>query len=111
MMDELAELLPDFPGAANRTCCFAHILNLVVKRILSLFDDDADNAAQSAEKRLCNLTSKLDLDDDDIDDNEDFGPNRFVPISVDDELRALNNGEDLPPFVLPLHLFEQSLPR
>lgn len=96
MMDELAVLIPTFPGAINRTRCFAHILNLVVKRILSLFDDDSDDAAQSAEKRLHNLASALDLEDDGSDDDtDDFGPDRSVSVSVDAELEALNEGEDL----------------
>ena len=38
MIDELATLLNDFPGSTNRTRCFAHILNLVVKSILQQFD-------------------------------------------------------------------------
>jgi hypothetical protein len=38
MIDELATLLDDFPGSTNRTRCFAHILNLVVKSILRQFD-------------------------------------------------------------------------
>jgi hypothetical protein len=38
MIDALAELVIAFPGAANRTRCFTHILNLVVKVILRQFD-------------------------------------------------------------------------
>ena len=38
MIEELANLLDNFPGAANQTRCFTHILNLVVKSILSQFD-------------------------------------------------------------------------
>ncbi|KAF8886590.1 hypothetical protein BD779DRAFT_1441552 [Infundibulicybe gibba] len=32
MIDELAKLISAFPGAANRTRCFTHILNLTAKR-------------------------------------------------------------------------------
>jgi len=38
MIDALAELIVTFPGAVNRTRCFTHILNLVMKAILHQFD-------------------------------------------------------------------------
>ena len=38
MVEMLEVLIDDFPGAANQTCCFLHILNLVVKSILKQFD-------------------------------------------------------------------------
>ena len=38
MVESLEELIDDFPGAANQTRCFLHILNLVVKSILKQFD-------------------------------------------------------------------------
>ena len=55
MIQELANLIDDFPGPANQTRCFLHILNLVVKSIINQFDlpkakkkagpgdDDGDN--------------------------------------------------------------------
>ena len=38
MIEHLATLLDNYPGAANRTRCFAHILNLVAKCIMKQFD-------------------------------------------------------------------------
>ena len=38
MVKTLEVLIDDFPGAANQTSCFLHILNLVVKSILKQFD-------------------------------------------------------------------------
>jgi hypothetical protein len=38
MIEHLAVLIETFPGAANQTRCFAHILNLVVKSILRQFE-------------------------------------------------------------------------
>jgi len=38
IIEELANLLDNFPGAANQTRCFTHILNLVVKSILAQFE-------------------------------------------------------------------------
>lgn len=38
MIEELTRLLPDFPGSANHTRCFLHILNLIAKTVISQFD-------------------------------------------------------------------------
>ena len=38
MIEELTNLLENFPGPANQTRCFTHILNLVVKSIIQQFD-------------------------------------------------------------------------
>jgi hypothetical protein len=38
MVDELFIHLPNFPGQKGCVCCFDHILNLVAKCILQLFD-------------------------------------------------------------------------
>jgi hypothetical protein len=94
MIAELVPLLPGFKGDENRTRCFAHILNLVVKRILSLFDDDSEDAAQSAEKRLQSLASAVDLESED-EDEDNNSPDRSVPIPVDAEMEEICQGEDL----------------
>ena len=38
MVEHLATLVENFPGAANQTRCFTHILNLVAKSVLRQFD-------------------------------------------------------------------------
>jgi hypothetical protein len=38
MVAELAKRLPEFPGSANHTRCFAHILNLIARSVIQLFD-------------------------------------------------------------------------
>ena len=38
MIKELEKLVVNFPGSANQTRCFFHILNLVVKSIIRQFD-------------------------------------------------------------------------
>ncbi|THU82348.1 hypothetical protein K435DRAFT_630757, partial [Dendrothele bispora CBS 962.96] len=38
MMESLEERLEDWAGRACHTCCFAHIINLVAKSLLKLFD-------------------------------------------------------------------------
>jgi len=89
MIDALGELIVAFPGAANRTRCFTHILNLVVKVILRQFDvpkAKAGEALDVASQALADLAGNIDLeevamkeDDDDgddgdnIDDREELG--------------------------------------
>ena len=38
MITEISRLIPEFGGQATCTCCFLHIINLVVKSILCEFD-------------------------------------------------------------------------
>jgi hypothetical protein len=38
MIDEMEMKLDDFPGSANRTWCFNHIINLVAKMLTKAFD-------------------------------------------------------------------------
>ncbi|KAJ7437457.1 hypothetical protein B0H11DRAFT_1650415, partial [Mycena galericulata] len=38
MIDTLATLLPNFGGKKDHTRCFTHIINLVAKSFLRLFD-------------------------------------------------------------------------
>ena len=68
MIDELASIVDVFPGAANRTQCFAHILNLVVKCIMKQFDVPSKNMKQIM---LAAVTDMLQQDtDEDGDANE-----------------------------------------
>ena len=79
MIDALAELLPAFPGGANRMRRFTHILNLVVKVILRQFDGAKEKANERLEGALHNIDDLvgdievLEGDDDELDDNEQEG--------------------------------------
>jgi hypothetical protein len=76
MVEELAELIDDFPGAANQTRCFLHILNLVVKSIIKQFDlpkskktsgddDDGDDGRlDQGTEELLQLAGDIDLEED-----------------------------------------------
>jgi hypothetical protein len=67
MIDELSELLDDFPGAANRTRCFTHILNLVAKSILKQFDlpkAEADEALDAAAQALADLAGDIEVEEE-----------------------------------------------
>ena len=79
MIDALAELLPAFPGGVNRTRCFTHILNLIVKVILCQFDgakEKTNEKLKGASHYLDDLVGDIEVlegDDDDLDDNEQEG--------------------------------------
>ena len=75
MVKHLSTIDENFPGAPNRTCCFAHILNLVAKSILRQFEvrktaGDAEPDDDNAIKVLAALAQELELEGD-IDDPEE----------------------------------------
>jgi hypothetical protein len=87
MIDALAELVVTFPGAANRTRCFTHILNLVVKVILRQFDMPkarADKAFDVASTALLDLAEDIESDEEIIEkrnadgDDDDDGEEGLV---------------------------------
>lgn len=66
MIEEISELVEEFPGAANQTRCFLHILNLVVKSIIKQFDlpqAQADTILDEAQTELLNLAGNLQLEE------------------------------------------------
>ena len=79
MIAELADLLDEFPGAANQICCFLHVINLVVKSIIKQFDlpkAQADGILDKATKELLALAGDIVLEDEEShnegkDDDED----------------------------------------
>jgi hypothetical protein len=89
MIDELRNLIPGFPGAKNRTRCFAHIINLVVKRILILFDNDSDDAVANTEKRLQEMN--IDINFEDLDSSDNDSP---ISVSVGEELEEICDQDD-----------------
>ncbi|SRR5258705_122076 len=102
MVKHLATLVENFPGAANQTRCFTHILNLVAKSILRQFDaakkaaDDSPDL-NDASDALASLALELedpesgslvgDDDQGDDDDEEDIGDD-------DDDVGGLGDGRD-----------------
>jgi len=63
MIDELADLLENFPGPSNHTRCFLHIINLVAKTLLKQFDlpkKAAEATLDNTEKELLDLADGLD---------------------------------------------------
>lgn len=73
MIEHLSTLVDDFPGAANQTRCFSHVLNLVAKSILRQFDVPKKNSnvatdLNDAANVLAGLTQELELDET-VDNN------------------------------------------
>jgi hypothetical protein len=69
MIAELANLLDDFPGPANQTRCFTHILNLVVKSVIRQFDlpkAKGDKILDDAAKELLSLAGNIEFEEDEL---------------------------------------------
>ena len=86
LVEELADLLDGFPGEANRTRCFLHIINLVVKTVIRQFDiptakTNENEALNGLNDELKQLSEGQDLeemvtrteDDTEMEDDEDEG--------------------------------------
>jgi nucleoside-diphosphate-sugar epimerase len=74
MIDALAEILVAFPGAANRTRCFTHILNLVVKVILRQLDvpkAKGDEVLDVASQALVDLAGDIEMEEAVMDERGD----------------------------------------
>jgi hypothetical protein len=77
MINYIANILEVFPGVANRTRCFAHILNLVAKCIMRQFDAPKKRQNRSSEDETDNmelalkeLAEELEGLEDENDENE-----------------------------------------
>ena len=67
MIAKLVNLLDDFPGPANQTRCFTHILNLVVKSVIRQFDlpkSKGDRILDDAAKELLSLAGNIEFEED-----------------------------------------------
>ena len=75
MIEHLSILMENFPGAANQTRCFNHILNLGAKSILRQFDvpknaNPEDLDVDDAMKALTDLAQELELEPINLDNDE-----------------------------------------
>ena len=97
MIDHLATLLEAFPGSANRTHCFTHILNLVAKCIMKQFDspkkqngdnDDVDEEdATDLQVALDELENEL--EDDGVNEDADKWEYDMRMEMTEDEIEEL----------------------
>ena len=100
MIEELADLLDDFPGPANQTRCFTHVLNLVVKSIIRQFDSPDsknDKHLDEATNEMLSFAGNIEFgeeevagdDEDDEDDNVEGWVDERTLMS-EDELERLD---------------------
>lgn len=73
MIDHLATMLDNYPGSANRTRCFTHILNLVAKCIMKQFDTPkkkkkADSDAGEVDEDADDLAAAFDELEEELED-------------------------------------------
>ena len=100
---KLSDLLAGFPGAANRSRCFTHVLNLAAKSIIHQYDlpkTQADIAMDEAAKELAKLSSELELEEllsrgmegknDDSSDDNSYGWVDENAMLTDDEQAELD---------------------
>jgi len=69
MIRELANLLDDFPGPANQTRCFTHVLNLVAKSIIRQFDlpkSKGDGTSDEAMEELMMLAGNIEFEEEEL---------------------------------------------
>jgi hypothetical protein len=100
MIEHLSTLVKNFPGAANQTRCFTHILNLVAKSILHQFEpkkkarnseaEDVDDA----KKALAALAEELDLQDSTEQPELGDNPEYSEELDGDKDLEMDDNDED-----------------
>ena len=79
MINELAKLIEEFPGAPNRTRCFNHVIALVAKRVVRQFDVPVrkeNEIMDDDEKELQGLAQGQDVEEEqsqreiEIEENE-----------------------------------------
>jgi hypothetical protein len=115
MVEELAKRFPHFKGQLHRARCFVHILNLVVKSIMRLFDvDPEDDKADLANKDLLAMGEDIESDLDaavNSDDTEEFNSdemengsggsdgedseNDMLRIAIEEELAELDDEDNI----------------
>ena len=67
MINHLATLVNMFPGAANQTQCFTHILNLIAKSVICQFEAakvKGGNVLDNAAKELAAIFDELEDSED-----------------------------------------------
>jgi hypothetical protein len=68
MIEELSEMIANFPGKPNQTRCFAHVLNLIAKTIIKQFDAPTkarkgSSRPESDEEVLEKLVEGMDMEE------------------------------------------------
>lgn len=96
MIEELANLLDDFPGPANQTRCFTHVLNLVVKSIIRQFDSPKsknDKRLNEATNEILSFADNIEFEEEDGEDCEDDNIEGWIDereLMTEEELEKLD---------------------
>ena len=72
MIEHLATLIESFPGTANQTRCFTHILNLIAKSVLRQFEAPKSKGGKvldDAARELATIFDELEDDEEDLNDD------------------------------------------
>jgi hypothetical protein len=87
MIDHLVTLLENYPGRANRTRCFTHILNLVAKCIMRQFDEPKRKKVGERDDMEVdepdNLAAALDDLEEELEDEENEGSGWEYDMRID----------------------------
>ena len=95
MIDHLAIILETFPGSANQTRCFTHILNLAVKCIMKQFDAPKKNWQKGKVFGL-NIEDELEgLEDEPKDPDDEEISNEGTDGEDVDEGEVLDGRDDM----------------
>lgn len=112
MIEHLSTLVSDFPGAANQTRCFSHILNLVAKSILRQFDAPKKNTLSEDLEDATDVLAELELELDEsaVDkfesDNEDEEDITYYDDGDEDDREGMSEEEvsELEKTLVPIRL-------
>lgn len=86
MIDHLVTLLENYPGRANRTRCFAHILNLVAKCIMRQFDEPKKKKTAKTEDTVLEAADDLMAALDDLEEELEDSANEGI--DEENDMRA-----------------------
>ena len=90
MIEHLATLINTFPGAANQTRCFAHILNLVAKSVLRQFEAPKAKGGKVLDDAVKELAAVF----DDLEDSDDTDASDGIAGDNADKAQNSRGNED-----------------
>jgi hypothetical protein len=98
MIDELSTSLPIFPGEKHCIWCFNHIINLMAKSLLKLFDvlkKSASSTEDATKEALRGLAGNLDLEELQTQLGEFLAQGDIEADNEDDVANALSRMSDV----------------
>lgn len=83
MIERMADLIPGFGGQMTRVRCFAHVLNLVAKSLISQFDVPSESEAKEAA-----------IDEEELRELRELAEGSEIEEQITDAQFAAQAGED-----------------